>query len=49
MRYTDRYDSLFRWYAGRHNLDWRRIRRQAEVESSLRPDVVSPAGAVGLM
>lgn len=47
MRY--RYDSLFKFYAEKYGLDWRLIKRQAEVESSLRPDAISPAGAVGLM
>lgn len=45
----DRYDSLFRYYARLHGLDWRRIKAQAVAESSLDPRAVSPAGAVGLM
>src|SRR5690606_5332479 len=48
VKAADRYDSLLQYYAYRNGLDWRLIKRQIEVESSFRPDAVSPAGAIGL-
>lgn len=49
MRMQDRYDSLIRHYAEGWDLNWRRIKRQIEAESSFDPLAESPAGAVGLM
>lgn len=49
VRPQDRYDSLIQYYAGLYGLDWRRIKRQIEVESSFNPAAVSPRGAKGLM
>lgn len=49
MRPQDRYDSLIQYYAGLNGLDWRRIKRQIEVESAFNPAAVSPRGAKGLM
>lgn len=49
VRAKDRYDSLIRWYAQEFDLDPVMIQRQIDAESSFRPQVVSPAGAVGLM
>lgn len=57
---SDRYNTLFAVYAAwdrrrdgtwfeRHPpLDWRLLKRQAEVESGLDPDAISPVGAKGL-
>lgn len=48
MRPQDRYDSLIQYYAQKYGLDWCRIKRQIEAESSFNPAAVSPAGARGL-
>jgi soluble lytic murein transglycosylase-like protein len=51
-RWTREYDPLFQKYAKRYfgpHFDWRWFKAQAIVESALQPNVVSPAGAVGLM
>ena len=45
----DRYDSLFKFYAQEHRLDWLALKAQGIAESNLAPDAVSPAGAAGLM
>lgn len=45
---ADRYDSLFKYYADLHELDWRLMKAQCIAESNLNPGAVSPAGAVGL-
>ncbi|MFQ6043530.1 MAG: transglycosylase SLT domain-containing protein [Candidatus Poribacteria bacterium] len=44
-----RYDPLVKKHARRYGFDWRLISAQMYAESSFRPDVVSHAGAVGLM
>ncbi|MFH1760220.1 MAG: transglycosylase SLT domain-containing protein [bacterium] len=44
-----RYDRIIKKYARRYRFDWRFIAAQIHAESSFRPDVLSPAGAVGLM
>lgn len=49
MKPQDRYDSLIQYYAQQNGLDWRRIKRQIEAESSFSPTAVSPVGAKGLM
>lgn len=49
MSPSDRYDSLFQYYAARHGLDWRRIKAQAMAESSMNPRAMSKVGAMGLM
>lgn len=43
-----RYDSVFRYYAGLHGLDWRWMKAQAIAESGLDPEAISRAGAKGL-
>ena len=48
MDRNDRYDSLIKYYATANELSWRLIKKLIEVESSFRPDAVSPVGAVGL-
>ena len=47
---TNRYDDQFRIYSREYLpvIDWRWLRSQCWAESSLRPDAVSPVGAVGL-
>ena len=49
MTKTDRYDSLFQYYAAQYGLDWLLLKRQAIAESSLNPAAVSKVGAMGLM
>lgn len=49
VEWRDRYDSLFRYYAHKYGLNWRRIKAQTIAESSLNPRAVSPVGAIGLM
>lgn len=51
MKPESRWDSLFAYWAGEEwpALDWRFTKAQATIESSLRPRVVSSAGAVGLL
>ena len=44
-----KYDPLVKKHARRYGFDWRLISAQMYAESSFRPDVVSHAGAVGLM
>ena len=44
-----RYDPLVKKHARRYGFDWRLISAQIYAESSFRPNVVSHAGAVGLM
>lgn len=49
---TDQYDDQFRKYSKRYFsvlVDWRWFKAQSMVESTLRRDVVSAQGAVGLM
>jgi soluble lytic murein transglycosylase-like protein len=58
---ADRYDSLFAVYAAWDRqrgaawiprtppLDWRLLKRQAQAESDLNPDALSPVGAQGLV
>lgn len=43
------YDSFIRKYAQRYGLDWRFVYSMIETESSFRPNVISSAGAIGLM
>ena len=43
------YDDLIRKYAQRNGLDWRFVSSMIETESSFRSNVVSSAGAIGLM
>lgn len=46
---SERYDSLFRYYAEKHRIeDWKLLKAQAIAESALDPRAVSPVGAVGL-
>jgi membrane-bound lytic murein transglycosylase F len=50
--WTTRYDTHFRKYAKRYfgpDIDWRWFKSQGIAESGLRNDVVSKAGAVGVM
>ena len=44
-----KYDPLVKKHARRYGFDWRLISAQIYAESSFRSDVVSHAGAVGLM
>ena len=44
-----KYDSYVKKHARRYGFDWRLISAQIYAESSFRHDVVSSAGAVGLM
>lgn len=48
MNAADRYDSLFRYYAEKHGLDWLLLKAQAWQESRFNPDAQSPVGAKGL-
>jgi len=48
MKADDRYDSLFKYYAEKKDLDWLLLKAQARAESRFKPDAVSPVGAVGL-
>lgn len=45
---SDRYDSLFQYYAEKYTYDWKLLKAQAIAESDLTPDAQSPAGAQGL-
>ena len=50
--WTDKYDNHFRKYTKRYfgpGFDWHWFKSQGIAESGLRDDVVSPAGAVGVM
>ena len=50
--WTDKYDTHFRKYTKRYfgpGFDWRWFKSQGIAESGLREDVVSQAGAVGIM
>jgi soluble lytic murein transglycosylase-like protein len=60
MHPVDRYDSLFELYAEWTRmddvwtqrptpLDWALMKRQAQAESGMNPDAMSPVGAKGLM
>ncbi len=49
MNSSDRYDSLFQFYAQRRGLDWRRLKAQAAAESGFHPSIQLPKGARGLM
>lgn len=48
MNASDRFDSLFRYYAWKHGLDWLLLKAMAWQESRFNPDAVSPVGAKGL-
>lgn len=48
MLKTDRYNSLFDYYADVFNIDGKLLKAQAIAESGLNPDVQSPVGAQGL-
>ncbi len=43
------YEAIIREQAARNGLDWRLVSAIIRHESNFRPDVVSPAGAIGLM
>jgi len=51
VHFEDRLDSLIAYHTARlwPGADWRLIKAQALVESGLKPKVVSPSGAVGLL
>jgi soluble lytic murein transglycosylase-like protein len=49
LKSSDRYDSLFKFYAGQTQLDWLGVKAQAQAESNFDPDAVSGAGCAGLM
>lgn len=49
MTPSDRYDSLFEFYAERYSVHWDKLKAQARAESALKPDVISSAGAMGLL
>ncbi|MGQ0586678.1 MAG: transglycosylase SLT domain-containing protein [Gammaproteobacteria bacterium] len=51
-RWTSEYDAHFQKYAKRYfgpHFDWRWFKAQAITESHLKPDALSPVGAIGLM
>jgi hypothetical protein len=51
VHFEDRLDSLIAYHTARlwPEADWRLIKAQVSVESGLKPKVVSPSGAVGLL
>ncbi len=52
QRWTREYDAHFQKYAKRYfgpHFDWRWFKAQAIAESHLKPDALSPVGAMGLM
>lgn len=49
MKATDRFDSLFQFYAEKYDLDWKLSKKIMIQESGGRSNAVSPAGAQGLM
>lgn len=51
MKYEDRFDSLIQYHCWRLGwpLDWLLIKAQIKQESAFNPEVMSPAGAFGLM
>lgn len=48
MKVEDRYDSLFQFYGGHSNVDWKLLKAQVAAESNFNPDALSPVGAEGL-
>ena len=46
---TSHYDLIFTFAGAASGIDWLLLKAQAQVESSLRANAVSPAGAIGLM
>ena len=51
-RWPNQYDEHFKKYAKRYfgpHFDWRWFKAQAIAESHLKPDALSPVGAIGLM
>lgn len=51
MHFTERYDSLFRYYAeeaGFTGKDWLRFKAQARAESNFNPKAISHVGAKGI-
>jgi len=49
VKLSQRYDSLFQFYAEKHDLDWLALKAQGLAESGLDPGAVSSAGAAGVM
>jgi len=48
MDSSDRYNSLFEYYADHFGLDWKDLKAQAKAESNFDPLARSGAGAMGL-
>lgn len=48
MNSSDRYDSLFQYYAKIHDMDWLLMKAQVKIESNFDPNVKSDKGAIGL-
>jgi soluble lytic murein transglycosylase-like protein len=49
VKAEDRYDDLFRWYAGQLGVDWTLLKAQALQESGMNPGAINTAsGAAGL-
>jgi len=48
VRAEDRYNSLFQFYGWKSGADWLLLKAQAQQESNLDPEAVSPAGAKGV-
>ena len=48
MNTTDRYDSLFQWYASLSGVDWLLLKAQVKQESGFNPNARSDKGAMGL-
>lgn len=45
---SDRYDSLFVYYGGEADVDWKLLKAMVRQESAFQPDAISRAGAAGL-
>jgi len=48
MNPSERYDSLFQFYAQEYGLDWKKLKAQAMAESGLNKHAVSKVGAKGI-
>jgi len=48
MKRSDRYDSLFHYYAEQNDVPWLLLKSQVKAESNFDPLAMSPVGASGL-